>query len=168
MLQEKASSESELQVLDNVQDQRHMALHLRSNIFQQQIWSRVPLNANVEKVLLKKSFKVNTCWSFHFFMRRFFLLKSSLVRTTIWKMTKSLNSCCPCVMYPDNPDHRYQPFNGRHELITKLKTSGQNTKKRLRSSWSWGRRQQQIYDKEWSPWSGSSANTMKIENWKSR
>ena len=54
MLQEKEFSESELQVVDNVQDQRHMDLHLRSNIFQQQIWSGVPLKANVVKVLAKK------------------------------------------------------------------------------------------------------------------
>ena len=66
MLQEKAFSESQLQVLDNVQDQRHMALHLRSNIFLLQKWRGVPLKANVVKGLLKKSFKVNTCWSFHF------------------------------------------------------------------------------------------------------
>ena len=33
-------------------------------------------------------------------------------------------------MYPDNPDHHYQPFNGRRELITKMKTSGQNMKTR--------------------------------------
>ena len=140
----KAVSESELQVVDNVQDQRHVDLHLRSNIFQQQMWSGVPLKANVVKVLAKKSFKVNTCWSFHSLMTRFVLLKSSLVRITIWKMTKYLNSCCPCVMCPDNPDHHFQPCNGRGELITKMKTSGQNSKKRFRSSWSWGQRQQQV------------------------
>ena len=134
MLQEKAFSESELQVVDNVQDQRHTDLHLRSNIFQQQIWSGVPLKANVVKVLAKKSFKVNTCWSFHSLMTRFVVLKSSHVRITIWKMTKYLHSCCPCVMYPDNPDHHYQPCNGRGELITNMKTSGQNSKRRLRSS----------------------------------
>ena len=116
-----------------VQDQQlHMDLHLRSNIFQQQIWSGVPLKANVVKVLAKKSFKVNTCWSFHSLMTRFVLLKSSLVRITIWKMTKYLNSCCPCVMCPDNPYHHYQPCNGRREIITKMKTIGQNSKKKIK------------------------------------
>ena len=115
-----------------VLDQRHMDLHLRSNIFQQQMWSGVPLKANVVKVLAKKSFKVNTCWSFHSLMTRFVLLKSSLVRITIWKMTKYLNRCCPCVMCPDNPDHHYQPCNGRREIITKMKTIGQNSKKKIK------------------------------------
>ena len=95
-------------------------------------WSGVPLKANVVKVLAKKSFKVNTCWSFHSLMTRFVLLKSSLVRITIWKMTKYLNRCCPCVMCPDNPDHHYQPCNGRREIITKMKTIGQNSKKKIK------------------------------------